>query len=165
MTEGLPSISTLYRLHHARLHNFVRQREPREVDDICAEVWEDVVGYIDRFEGDTEGLEGLLFVIARRRISDHRRKRARRRTDVVDDVMFVDRAGNDRTDRDALDPLHSVAVLEELLRDLTPAQIDVVMLRIVHGLSVDRVAALLSRTPGNVRIIQHRAMKQLRAAS
>ena len=47
---------------------------------------------------------------------------------------------------------------------LPKPQAEVVVLRVVYGLSVERVAALVGRSPGNVRILQHRALKRLRAA-
>jgi RNA polymerase sigma-70 factor (ECF subfamily) len=78
--------------------------------------------------------------------------------------MFADHAGDEEPDVDALDQLRTRATLEELVRALSPAQVEVVVLRVVHGLPVERVAALLGRSPGNVRILQHRALKRLRAS-
>jgi RNA polymerase sigma-70 factor, ECF subfamily len=154
----------LYRAIGPRLHRFVRLAEPAEADDISAEVWLAVTRYLPRFRGDADGFEALVFTIARRRITDHRRRRSRRRTDVVANDSFVDVAGDDEPETAALDLLRTRATLEELVRTLTPAQVEVVMLRVVHGLPVERVAAMLGRSPGNVRILQHRALKRLRSS-
>jgi RNA polymerase sigma-70 factor (ECF subfamily) len=123
-----------------------------------------LTGYLSRFRGDADGFEALVFTIARRRISDHRRRRARRRTDTVANDSLSERAGDEETDVQAIDQLRTRATLEELVRTLSPAQVEVIMLRVVHGLPVERVATMLGRSPGNVRILQHRALKRLRAS-
>ena len=51
------------------------------------------------------------------------------------------------------------------MADLTPEQAEVVLLRIVGGLSVDEVATLTARSPGAVRVLQHRALARLAARS
>lgn len=154
----------LYRTIGPRLERFVRRAEPAEADDISADVWFAVARYLPRFHGDADGFEALVFTIARRRITDHRRRRARRRTDLVANETFADHAGDEEPEVEALDQLRTRATLEELVRVLSPAQVEVVLLRVVHGLPVERVAAMLGRSPGNVRILQHRALKRLRAS-
>jgi RNA polymerase sigma-70 factor, ECF subfamily len=154
----------LYRAINPRLQRFVRRAEPAEADDISADVWLAVARYLSRFRGDADGFEALVFTIARRRITDHRRRRARRRTDLVANETLADHAGDDEPDVEALDQLRTRATLEELVRALSPAQVEVVVLRVVHGLPVERVATMLGRSPGNVRILQHRALKRLRAS-
>jgi RNA polymerase sigma-70 factor (ECF subfamily) len=154
----------LYRTINPRLQRFVRRAEPAEADDISADVWLAVARYLPRFRGDADGFEALVFTIARRRITDHRRRRARRRTDLVANETLADHCADDEPDSEALDQLRTRATLEELVRALSPAQVEVVVLRVVHGLPVERVALMLGRSPGNVRILQHRALKRLRAS-
>ena len=154
----------LYRAIGPRLHRFVRRAEPTEADDISAEVWLAMTRYLPRFRGDADGFEALVFTIARRRITDHRRRRSRRRTDIVANEFLADIAGDEEPENEALDQLRTRATFDELVRALSPAQVEVVMLRVVHGLPVERVAAILGRSPGNVRILQHRALKRLRSS-
>ena len=49
-----------------------------------------------------------------------------------------------------------------LLGTLSPDQRDVLLLRIIGDLSVDRVAEVLGKTPGAVKALQHRGLTQLR---
>jgi RNA polymerase sigma-70 factor, ECF subfamily len=53
--------------------------------------------------------------------------------------------------------------LEELLGALTPAQRDVLVLRIVNGLSADETGQVLRMSAGSVRLTQYRALRVLRA--
>lgn len=156
------TFDALYRRISPRLQRFVRRAEPREADDIVSDVWLAVARYIPRFRGDAEGFEALVFTIARRRISDHRRRRARRRTDTAAGEVFCERPGDDEPETDAVDGLCTRETIEALVRRLPPSQVEVVVLRVMYGLPVERVAALLGRSPGSVRILHHRALKRLR---
>jgi RNA polymerase sigma-70 factor, ECF subfamily len=50
-----------------------------------------------------------------------------------------------------------------MLRRLPGKQRDVLVLRILMGLSVERTAEILRTTPGAVRVVQHKALAHLRA--
>jgi RNA polymerase sigma factor (sigma-70 family) len=130
----------LYRSPRPRLHRFVRMVEPSDAEDIAAEVWLAVTAYLCRFRAEGEGFEALVFTIARRRITDHRRRRAYRRTDTVANDSLTDGTGNAETDREAMDQLRTRATLEELFGTLPRAQVEVVVLRVLYGLPVERVA-------------------------
>ena len=73
----------LYRQISPRLRGYLRAAEPAEADDLEADVWLAIIGQLDRFVGDENGFQALVFTIARRRVTDHRRRRYRRRTDLV----------------------------------------------------------------------------------
>lgn len=54
---------------------------------------------------------------------------------------------------------------EVALRRLTclaPDQAEVIFLRVLAELDVEDVAAVLGKTPGAVRVLQHRALRRLR---
>ncbi len=55
--------------------------------------------------------------------------------------------------------------IAELLRELTACQRDVVLLRLVGGLTVEEVAHVIGKRPGAVRAVQHRAVEVLRQAA
>jgi RNA polymerase sigma-70 factor (ECF subfamily) len=44
---------------------------------------------------------------------------------------------------------------------LSPAQAEVVLLRVLAGLEVDQVAEVLNKRPGAVRVLQHKALRNL----
>jgi RNA polymerase sigma-70 factor (ECF subfamily) len=48
-----------------------------------------------------------------------------------------------------------------LIAQLPPDQAEAVMLRVVSGLDVARVAAIMDRSPGSVRVLCHRGLKRL----
>lgn len=54
--------------------------------------------------------------------------------------------------------------MAELLKVLPPKQREIVVLRVVVGLSAEETAEVVGSTPGAVRVAQHRALARLRAA-
>jgi RNA polymerase sigma-70 factor (ECF subfamily) len=155
------AVTSLYRAFQPSLLRYLVAQVRDEAEDVAAEVWIDVAQALADFRGGEAGFRSWLFTIARRRAIDVHRRRTRRRTDpVADDDLLLIRAPHD-PERQALDLIASNDVLT-LLRDrLTPDQIEVVLLRVVAGLSAEEVGAIVGKRPGAVRAIQHRALLRL----
>lgn len=121
---------------------------------------------LSTFAGDEAGFRTWLFTIAHHRMTDHRRKGARRRTSSQPPEYFdahVD--ANSRhhgdllptlDDRDAAD--NAIALLT---RELPSEQAQIIALRVLGDLSVSEVAEILGKRPGAVRVAQHRALRKL----
>jgi RNA polymerase sigma-70 factor (ECF subfamily) len=77
-------------------------------------------------------------------------------------VATVPEALPDRTTADAAELVGERERVDALLADLTDEQREVLVLRIVAGLSVDETADAVGRRPGAVRALQHRALARLR---
>jgi RNA polymerase sigma factor (sigma-70 family) len=93
-----------------------------------------------------------LFAIARNRVIDDSRRRARRPRLADDEVPEVAaRSPEAPIDERLLAALHQ----------LTPEQREVVALRFIADLPLEDVAALTRRTTGAVKSMQHRALAQL----
>src|SRR5438876_10923672 len=84
------ALTSLYQDLHAPLLRYLRAHDRREGDDLASEVWVDVARSLHRFAGSETDLRKWLFTIARRRLLDHRRRVARRRTDPVPPEALVE---------------------------------------------------------------------------
>jgi RNA polymerase sigma-70 factor (ECF subfamily) len=170
--DGDPdALRQLFRAYQPRLLRFLRGLEPAAAEDLAGEVWLAVAGRLDRFVGGERDFRAWLFAVARNRLADHRRRAARRPRLVAIDGELVDTASSQHQgssgDGDpadlAVDRLSAQAAIDALVADLSPDQAEVVLLRVVGGLSVEEVAALTARSPGGVRVLQHRALKRMAA--
>ena len=85
---------------------------------------------------------------------------SRRRTHPAEAVALERNDPAADTQAEALGRIDSETALRRIA-ELPPEQAEIVLLRVVAGLSADDVAAILGKTPGNVRVIQHRALTQL----
>lgn len=140
---------------------YLRLQAVREVDDQTSEVFLGVFRNLGSFSGDESAFRAWVFTIAHRRLVDHRR-RSMRRPDPRPLEGADEPPGGDVED-EALQALGGIWV-REALEELTAEQRQVVSLRILAGLSVGEVAAILGKRPGTVRVLQHRAVERLRRA-
>jgi RNA polymerase sigma-70 factor, ECF subfamily len=155
------ALAALYREFHGALVGFLFGLVAAEAEDLAAETWIDMAQALPTFRGDGVEFRRLLFTIARRRAVDHGRKRRRRRTDPVDLHQLPLRA------MDA-DPAATVAQLDASRRairqiaELLPGpQAEVVLLRVVAGLSVAETARVLGRSANAVSVLQNRGLRRL----
>ncbi|HEY3096821.1 MAG TPA: sigma factor-like helix-turn-helix DNA-binding protein [Acidimicrobiia bacterium] len=61
----------------------------------------------------------------------------------------------------AVDALGADAAVALVRSCLPRDQAEVILLRVLGGLTVDEVAAIVDKRPGNVRVLQHRGLRRL----
>jgi len=142
------------------IHGFARGRGAGDPDALVQDVFCDAARNISGFDGEWEQFRSWLFTIAYRRLSDQHRQAGRRpKTVPADDRDAID----SRPDPEALlVQRETVAELLARLDGLEPLARDVVLLRVVGEFSAAEVAEIVGTTPGNVRVIQSRAIQRLR---
>jgi RNA polymerase sigma-70 factor (ECF subfamily) len=152
-------LGSLWRAHHPGLLRWLRAQEPSVADDLASETWIGVARGLATFEGDESGFAAWLFTIARRRLADHRRVAVRR----PPAVLGVDLQHRPAADDPEATVLSGIGAAEAaaLLTMLTTEQAEVITLRVLAGLDVAQVAEVVGRSPGAVRILQHRGLRRL----
>jgi RNA polymerase sigma factor (sigma-70 family) len=153
------AVATLYREFQPPILRYLRAQAPSDSEDLASEVWLDAAAGLVRFEGDEDGFRRWLFTIAHRRLVDQRRRDARYRS-LVGAIERRERESplNGETDPVAANGAETaIGLISRLPRD----QSEVVLLRVVGGLTADEAAAIMGKTPGAVRVLQHRALKRL----
>ena len=157
--------SRLWRDANPPLLRYLRVVTSGDPDDIAAETWASIVRGLRRFRGDEGGWRAWLFATARRRAIDDGRRRSRERDIPVDDISdLVPLEALVQPSGDPADLVLAQLALDEAvqaIRGLPPLQAEVLVLRIVAGLSTETVAALTGSTPGAVRVAAHRGLKRL----
>lgn len=147
-------------LNPALLRYLVVTGEP--ADDVASETWATVVTGLARFSGDENAWRAWVFTTARRRAVDAGRKRVRT---AAHDGSWQPWDAFGTQARDPADlmvqRIDTDAALA-LVSQLSRLQAEVVMLRVVGGLSVDEVARVVGRNPGAVRVAHHRGLVRLR---
>lgn len=143
------------------VRGFARAKGVPHPDDLTQDVFVVVASGLDHFAGDWPAFRSWLFGIAYRKIVDTWRKSGREQT----------RAELPRQMADPIDPgpeeevvtgtvaLDAMAALDAL----NETERDVVLLRVIAGLDTSEVASVVDKRPGNVRVIQSRALKKLRS--
>lgn len=129
-------------------------------DDLTNEVFLGVLTRIGSFSGDEDQFRSWLFTIAHSRLVDERRWVGRR--PMLGDQEPQDSAGlagGDAED-EALRRLSDERV-RALCERLVPDQRDVLVLRLMVGLSIEAIAGALGKSEGAVKSLQHRGLANL----
>lgn len=138
---------------------FYRVRETAEAEDVTSEVFMKALRAMPRYETRQPFL-AWLYRIARNAVIDRAR---RRRTQ----VSFEDALAHPNADR-ILDPDATLfrqvdaETLRGAIRQLTPLQQEVIVLRYVEGLDTRAIARIVGKREGTVRGIEFRALGALR---
>jgi RNA polymerase sigma-70 factor, ECF subfamily len=125
-------------------------------EDVASQVWVEVVGRAGAFRGDQAAFRRWVLATARRRALDHRRRWWQR-------SVVLRPPGAYELDQPAADAElgEDVTAAVARIKCLPAPQAEVILLRVLGGYSAEEVAELTGRTPGSVRVIQHRALRRL----
>ena len=154
------ALGELFHDLYPRILRYLRVLEPGEAEDLASETWLDVSSALGRFEGDQRGLRALAFTIARRRLVDLQRRRARHPSVRLEVARVVEEGWIGDVEEEAMTALATEAALERVSA-LPPDQAEVILLRVLGGLPVEDVARIVAKRPGTVRVTQHRALRRL----
>lgn len=153
------AVALLFRAFNPPLLRYLRARSGIDAEDISSGVWLSVAKNIATFRGDDRDFRSWIFATARRRTIDlHRRLQARPRIEGVDDFYSF----ADRREVPALpDQLEIDEAIAQITQGLSGEQVEVLLLRIIAGLSAEEVARITAKSATWVRVTQHRAIKYI----
>jgi RNA polymerase sigma-70 factor (ECF subfamily) len=133
-----------------------------DAEDCAQDVLLAVVGALPGYRHEAESFLAFVFGIAAHKVSDFQRRRARDRTSPVAEPPAERWTGGDPTGEE----VERAAGLDwsaGLLDTLPPRQREILVLRIILGLSAEETASAVGlSSAGAVRVAQHRALTTLR---
>ncbi|MDY6872273.1 MAG: sigma-70 family RNA polymerase sigma factor [Actinomycetota bacterium] len=137
------------------------ERSGLSADDIAQEVCLAAVTALPRYRDQGRPFLAFVYGIAAHKLADAHRAASRNKSDPTDVVpeRFSGEAGPEQLAIDA----ESSARMEKLLGVLPDKQREILILRVVVGLSADETAEAVGSTAGAVRVAQHRALARLKA--
>jgi RNA polymerase sigma-70 factor (ECF subfamily) len=155
------ALAQLFSDYQPALLRYLRGRAGQLADDVASETWLAAARGLASFDGDADGFRAWLFTIARNRLTDERR-RAKRRPVTAPADLTVEMPTREPSPEELVVSASAGDEAARRIAALLPAdQADVILLRVVAGLSVDQVAAIIGKRPGTVRVLQSRGLKRL----
>jgi RNA polymerase sigma-70 factor, ECF subfamily len=154
------AFGALYRRYLDRVYGycFYLLGDHHDAEDVTERTFVAALAAIDRYRDEGATFRAWLFRIAHNQFANALRSRQRHRTtplDVVPEpVIHADAAG-------LLSLAEEARGLRRALEQLPDDRRQVVVLRFVDGLSAREIGAVLGRSEGAVRVLQHRALRQL----
>lgn len=154
----------LYDHYLPKIYRFVllKVSHREEAEDLTHQTflkaWENISNYIDQ----GFPFSSWLYQISRNTVIDHYRSSAKAKSNEnIDDLAEIISDENESIDS-SLDKKMALKTVTKAIKELKDIEQDVIIMRFVDELSHDEVAKALDKTEGAVKLIQHRAIKNLK---
>lgn len=156
------AFAALYDRHMARVyrHCYYHTSSRSDAQDLTQQTFLKAWQAMPRFRRGQAPFLAWLLTISSNLAASHHRKGTARELPLPDDLPLRHAQAVD-PETAALDRLDHAAVRRAILA-LKPERRHVIVLRFIEGFSVDEVAAALGKSANNIRVIQHRALAELR---
>jgi len=135
-------------------------RSSASADDVAQEVCLAVLTALPGYRVQGKPFLAFVYGIAAHKVIDAHRASARNRSEPVAEIPDAMEAA-DGPEQRAL-RLELSGEMGQLLDQLPDKQREILVLRVVVGLSAEETAEAVGSTPGAVRVAQHRALARLR---
>lgn len=154
------NLAEIYDTYHLPIYRSI-YRQVGEVEtarDLSADVFYRLLQAVQARKGPSRDVKAWLYRTAHNIVVDHYRRRQFRRHD----PLYKDFASDD------LDPAQTAEThilaqsARHALNNLTPEQQQVISLKCLDGFSNNEVAAIMDKSTGAVKSLQHRALTALR---
>lgn len=137
------------------------ERSGLSADDVAQEVCLAAITALPRYKDQGRPFLAFVYGIAAHKIADAHRAASRNRSEPTDVVpeRFSSEAGPEQLAINA----ESSERMNKLLAVLPEKQREILILRVVVGMSAEETAEAVGSTAGAVRVAQHRALARLKA--
>jgi RNA polymerase sigma-70 factor (ECF subfamily) len=162
------AVATLFTWIRPAIVRYCRSRIGRSgsayssADDVAQEICMAVLGALSRYQDEPQSFLPFVYGIAAHKVADHYRRAGRDRSDPAADVPDSIDVGASPEQQIMAADLRTR--LGALLGTLPPRQREILVLRLIVGLSAAETAVVVGLTPTAVRVTQHRALAKLRGA-
>lgn len=136
------------------------ERGQLSADDVAQEVCMAVMTALPRYQDQGRPFMAFVYGIASHKVADAHRNAGRNKSDPMSEVPDVVSTENG-PEQQALDSEAS-RQMNELLSTLPEKHREILILRLVVGMSAEETAAAVGSTAGAVRVAQHRAIAKLK---
>ena len=155
------AFGTLYRRYLDRVYGyaFYLLGDHHDAEDVTERTFLAALAAIGTFRDEGASFRAWLFRIAHNQVANTLRSRARRPADSLDVVEPPSAAESDPAA--LVGAADEARTLRRALGALSTDRRQVLILRFVDGLSAREIGAVLGRSEGAVRVLQHRALREL----
>ncbi|MGV0834252.1 sigma-70 family RNA polymerase sigma factor [Mycolicibacterium thermoresistibile] len=137
------------------------ERSGLSADDVAQEVCLAAITALPRYKDQGRPFLAFVYGIAAHKVADAHRAAARNRADPTD--VLPERVSTDNGPEQLAIDAESSARMNKLLQVLPEKQREILILRVVVGMSAEETAEAVGSTAGAVRVAQHRALARLKA--
>src|SRR6476469_8944901 len=148
-------------LRYVRARIGTAERSGLSADDVAQEVCLAAITALPRYKDQGRPFLAFVYGIAAHKVADAYRAMGRNQSDATD--TLPDRASGDPGPEQLAMDSDAAARMDRLLAVLPEKQREILILRVVVGMSAEETAEAVGSTAGAVRVAQHRALARLKA--
>ena len=150
----------LYDMYADRIyrHIYYRLSNKEDAKDLTQEVFLKAWKALPKYKKTGTPLLGWLFTISHNRIIDHYRTK-KDHVNIDDKIVIEDRQ---KRPEELLEDQYTQQDIRRAILQLPEIQQQAILMSYIEGLEYSEIAATLKKSEGNVRVIIHRALKQMR---
>ncbi|BBU24063.1 sigma-70 family RNA polymerase sigma factor [Mycobacterium xenopi] len=137
------------------------ERGGLSADDVAQEVCLAAITALPRYRDQGRPFLAFVYGIAAHKVADAHRAASRDLAYPADELP--ERHSDDADPEQLALEAESVTRMNELLEVLPDQQREIIIMRVVVGLSAEETATAVGSTPGAVRVAQHRALTRLKS--
>jgi len=137
------------------------ERGHLSADDVAQEVCMAVMTALPRYQDQGRPFMAFVYGIAAHKVADAHRNAGRNKADAMAEVPDV--VSNDDGPEQRVLDYEARSEMKALLSTLSEKHREILILRLVMGLSAEETAVATGSTAGAVRVAQHRALGKLKA--
>ena len=154
------AFGTLYRRYLDRVYGyaFYLLGDHHDAEDVTERTFLAALSAIASFRDEGASFRSWLFRIAHNQVANALRSRARRATASLD---AIEHPSADIDPASAVGTADEARELRRALGGLSADRRQVLVLRFADGLSAREIGIVLGRSEGAVRVLQHRALREL----
>jgi RNA polymerase sigma-70 factor (ECF subfamily) len=154
------AFGTLYSLHLTAIYRYIffRVGDEAEAEDLTEEVFVKAWQALPKYRPREHPFTSWLYRIAHNLTVDYHRKQV---PISLSDPDLHSLPTMSSSTEDIVEHHQSMSALAAAVRQLDDWEQDVVILRFVHGLSHQEVAAMIGKSVNATRVVQHRALAKL----
>lgn len=159
------AFSEIYDTYVVSIYRFVylKVSHKQDAEDITSDVFLKAWAYLTNTKNkEISSLRGLLYTIARNKVIDFYRDRAKKQEKEQDLDIHI------ATDSDVVKKLQMTQEVEQILslvKSLKQEYQEVVLLKYIEEYSTADIAKITGKSKASVRVTLHRAMKKLKEAA
>lgn len=156
---NLDEFGELYRRYVEKIYRFVyyRVNEKETAQDLTSQAFFKALKSIQRFQMSKGSFSSWLYQIARRTVIDHQRQA---RPTVALEQIAAQAANHDMAQ--TLDNQQNLAQVEKFLNQLTPAQKEIIIMRLWDELPYKEIAALTGKSEAGCKMLLARGLRKIR---
>jgi RNA polymerase sigma-70 factor, ECF subfamily len=154
------ALERLYLLHFDRIFSYLHMSvgNRHDAEDLTTQTFLKMLEAIGRFRWRSVPFSAWLFRIAHNVAMDH--FRASRRVQLEEEVPEPEDSAQSSAEDEAMQSIGRASMFE-LIEKLSPDQQQVLTLKFVFNFSNAEVGAILGKTEGAIKSLQHRALASL----